>query len=596
MNALPRVEARAVLGWAVLFASLTGIAQWLTRTPARQFDSPVQFTSDLVVFIGLGWCVLQQVFNRADARERSRWLMATGAMCLLGAIQTTDFLVDYGAIEDDWFIDLPLWFTVAVFVRLALASKPGKPWVMTLWKVAVGLQVVFVCCDFFDGRSFDWLPVSSSSIESVAEWVELMAIECHVVALVMFGAAWNAGVARARREPLAVGVEARRLYAEGHLFVRASYPPVRAAFYPGVHQAVLFVACLVLLAGHGRRVRQACGVPLARQLGELLELGFREAVDPLSYYQQELYRNGGLQEARYYLTRLETKNGLLKRLNSLKPQPFDNREMKDKALFAACCDEAGLAVPRTLMSSEGGAITWHVPPTSLTGDLFSKPRAGRGARGVHLYLQRADGSYVTDAGLQLDHEALIVALESRARRKATLVQRRLRNHPQIADLADRSLIAIRVLTCLDGDGEPVVTHGLLRVLSKLEPYWQCVDEFAAPIELDSGELGSFVSDRLDDGFVRHARHPVTDAQVEGRVLASWPAIKDLALRAHRRFAHRVIVGWDIAATDEGPVLLEGNTNLDVMFPQRAYRQGFGRGPLGPLLAIQLAALARSRRL
>jgi hypothetical protein len=41
-------------------------------------------------------------------------------------------------------------------------------------------------------------------------------------------------------------------------------------------------------------------------------------------------------------------------------------------------------------------------------------------------------------------------------------------------------------------------------------------------------------------------------------------------------------------------MLEGNTNLDVMFPQRAYRQGFGRRPLGPLLHRHLSDLAKIR--
>jgi len=174
-----------------------------------------------------------------------------------------------------------------------------------------------------------------------------------------------------------------------------------------------------------------------------------------------------------------------------------------------------------------------------------------------------------------------------------IVQPQLRTHPEIADLADQSLIAIRVLTCLDERGEPVVTHGLLRILSKLEPAWDCRDEFASPIELHTGRLGQLISDRVAE-IERHSHHPVTRQRVEGRVLAQWPAISALATEAHRAFSHRVFVGWDIASTVDGPVLLEGNTNLDVMFPQRAYRQGFGRGPLGPLLHRHLADLAKTR--
>jgi hypothetical protein len=81
--------------------------------------------------------------------------------------------------------------------------------------------------------------------------------------------------------------------------------------------------------------------------------------------------------------------------------------------------------------------------------------------------------------------------------------------------------------------------------------------------------------------------------VAGRVLATWPALKALAMAAHRAFPHRILVGWDLASTVDGPVLLEGNINLDVMFPQRVHRQGFADSPLGPLLQHHLATLARA---
>jgi len=44
-------------------------------------------------------------------------------------------------------------------------------------------------------------------------------------------------------------------------------------------------------------------VPISRQLLQLCRLGFGEGIDPLTYYLQELYRPGGMEAARYYLTR-----------------------------------------------------------------------------------------------------------------------------------------------------------------------------------------------------------------------------------------------------------------------------------------------------
>lgn len=117
---------------------------------------------------------------------------------------------------------------------------------------------------------------------------------------------------------------------------------------------------------------------------------------------------------------------------------------------------------------------------------------------------------------------------------------------------------------------------------------------SAPIDLATGTLGELASDRLTRCVVRWRQHPVTGSVVAGRTLSGWPAIRALAEAAHGAFAHRTLVGWDVAWTPVGPMLLEGNNSLDVMFPQRVYRQGFGRGPLGPLLQHHLEALARAR--
>jgi hypothetical protein len=83
---------------------------------------------------------------------------------------------------------------------------------------------------------------------------------------------------------------------------------------------------------------------------------------------------------------------------------------------------------------------------------------------------------------------------------------------------------------------------------------------------------------------------VTGAPVLGRQIADWPALRDLALATHRLFRHRIVIGWDVALTTEGPMMIEGNSNMDVSFIQRAYREPIGRSRLGELLAWHLSRL------
>ena len=598
MNLVPRagpaspVAARIVLALASAFAVLTGIAQGLAATPAWRFDSPVQFDADFAVAVGLAWTLFQVAVHRGSATLRRRWLAAVAAMALLVAIQATDWLVDTGRIGDDWLLDLPLWAGVAVLMQRLLRSARASRWTLRAWQVALGLQLVDIVCDFGGGRLVvGWL-ASADTIASLTEWSELLAIEAYVVALVLLEIAPAAP--RLRRAALAAGAEARRLFEAANLFRKASYPPLRWAHWPGVREAVVVAASLGLLIAVGPAARRASGRSLLAQLGDLLLLGLRDRFDPLSYYLQDLHFCGGRAEAAQYLTRYETKNGLLHALNELASPTARGNELSDKLLFAECCRLAGVATPPVLLASGGGEVVAGASRAALDRDLCCKPRKGRGASGIVVLPRVAPERWQDESGAMLDLDGLIERLRERGRDAPLIVQPRLVNHGEIADLADRSLVTFRVLTCLDPAGRPVVTHGVLRLLSKLEPGWPRDDEYGAPIDLATGTLGALRSDRILRCATRWSHHPVLGQAVEGRRLAAWPELQALALAAHAAFAHRTLVGWDLAWTPDGSVVLEGNNSLDVMFPQRVYRQGFGRGPLGPLLQHHLAALARSR--
>jgi hypothetical protein len=587
-SALP---ARIVLALASAFAVVTAVAQGFVATPAWRFDSPVQFDADFAVAVGLAWTLCQAIVHRRSAPLRRRWLVAVAAMLLLAAIQATDWLVDSGRVGDDWLLDLPLWAVVAALVHGLLRSARANRWAMRAWQVGLCLQLVDIVCDFGDGRLVvGWLG-TPGTIASIIEWAELLAIESYVVALVLLEIAPAAAL---RRAVLAAGAEARRLFEAAGLFRKASYPPLAWAHWPGMRQALVVAASLALLVAVGPRARRASGRSLRAQLSDLLLLGLRDRFDPLSYYLQDLHFRGGRAEAAQYLTRYETKNGLLHALNGLGARPHGGDELNDKLLFADCCRLAGVPTPPVLLAAADGEVVAGAPRAALDRDLCCKPRRGRGAHGIAIVRRVAAERFRAQDGATLDLDALIERLREASRAEPLVVQPRLDNHGEIADLAERSLVTFRVVTCLDPAGRPVVTHGVLRLLSKLEPDWPGDDEYGAPIELATGTLGAVRSDRLLRCAMRWSRHPVLGQRVEGRRLAVWPALHALALAAHAAFAHRTLVGWDLAATPDGPVVLEGNNSLDVMFPQRVYREGFGRGPLGPLLQHHLAALARAR--
>jgi D-alanine-D-alanine ligase-like ATP-grasp enzyme len=55
----------------------------------------------------------------------------------------------------------------------------------------------------------------------------------------------------------------------------------------------------------------------------------------------------------------------------------------------------------------------------------------------------------------------------------------------------------------------------------------------------------------------------------------WNETVALACRAHKSFAPRIIIGWDIAITEKGPVIIEGNSAPDVDILERCYQAPLG---------------------
>jgi hypothetical protein len=121
------------------------------------------------------------------------------------------------------------------------------------------------------------------------------------------------------------------------------------------------------------------------------------------------------------------------------------------------------------------------------------------------------------------------------------------------------------------------------------------EEFAAAIDISTGRLQPMCGDANLAPDAWWDRHPKTGAPVAGRLVAHWPGVAALAIAAHRAFSGRMVIGWDLALTPEGPVVIEGNSDPDTHFLQRVHRRMIGRSAMAPLLRHHLAAAERLLR-
>jgi hypothetical protein len=328
-----------------------------------------------------------------------------------------------------------------------------------------------------------------------------------------------------------------------------------------------------------------------------MRLAFRQGIDPSVYYFEQLYEPGALDRIDQYFWRREVKGELLAHLHRLQPPAAERRiNLGDKLQFLAWCARTNLPHAAPLMLIEDGQVIWQTGNLlALDQDLFAKPRTGRGASGVRMYRRISAFRYEDESGRRLTLGTIASDLIRRFGTRNVMVLPRLHNHPDLAPLASESLITVRAVTCLDERQQPELVLAYLRVLAKLEPDWPVkkpISEYAAAIDLNDGTLSAMTGDKPECLSQWHERHPVTGVAITGRSVPCWAAVAALAERAHRVTRDRVLVGWDIAITPAGPLLLEGNSYPDVHYPQRIHRRPYGEMRVGALLRHHMQRLAR----
>ena len=156
----------------------------------------------------------------------------------------------------------------------------------------------------------------------------------------------------------------------------------------------------------------------------------------------------------------------------------------------------------------------------------------------------------------------------------TLLEEVLEQHEDLARLHPQSLNTLRVVTYLAPGGEVHRLAGVLKIGNG-----GFVDNFSNGgmyTMLDAN--GRVLHAAVDEEGRAYETHPRTGVPITGFQVPMYPEVIDLV----ERLAHRVpalpYIGWDIAITPSGPVVIEGNHNTGV-FQSKPSASGIRRGLL-----------------
>ncbi len=277
---------------------------------------------------------------------------------------------------------------------------------------------------------------------------------------------------------------------------------------------------------------------------------------------------------------LISKERSLAKLGRFNPPEYQHlTERKDE--FYTICRQKRLPIPETYLWTRNGR------PYDADGTLIEGERAWRDYLSNRLpqdfIIKDKDGAYGSgfgafnrtdnrfrsiDSGDEYDLDGLVSALSSIGKFSDIILQRRMFDDPRLAALSGRrGLQTMRINTLLDQTGHVTVLFYMIKILAGTT----ITDNFSM------GTTGNLIAyGDADEGILRGAvnihecgsgmknvmTHPDTGIGLDGFRLPYWSEAIELVKAGQRCFPKLPTLGWDIALTENGPIIIEANARWD----------------------------------
>lgn len=135
------------------------------------------------------------------------------------------------------------------------------------------------------------------------------------------------------------------------------------------------------------------------------------------------------------------------------------------------------------------------------------------------------------------------------------IEEYVKQNKEVNRLCKESVNTIRIMT-FSYNGKSEIVYAAMRIGNGINN----VDNFhqggmGCKIDLEKGIL---IGDAIDKDLNHYDVHPKSKVKFDGFVLPNWEKAKKLVLDASLVNNNIHMVGWDVALTDEGATLIEGN--------------------------------------
>ena len=324
--------------------------------------------------------------------------------------------------------------------------------------------------------------------------------------------------------------------------------------------------------------------PLLQQVKELYLLARAIKYWPHNYFKYDGYKKGkGLDEVKLYSTGLLFGDFRQKYLNDSRYTVFAD----DKFLFHKLMADSNIPTAKLInvishntYTNESiglnGANAKDVLDAIITPAIVIKPvidsSQGVGVNVINVNInaiKKFEMSGVTYTSVELLEK---IFSESPC---SYLIEEKIQQHSFNQSLYPESVNTVRVDSLLSKAGEAIINSAYLRIGRngrKVDNWSGKSGGIGVNVNTETGELSSLGIDYCKNLY---SEHPNTGAVFSGLTVPYWDEIINIVKKAALQFPNLKSLGWDIALTENGPLILEVNADYDIL-AQQTCTQAFGQ--------------------
>ncbi len=310
----------------------------------------------------------------------------------------------------------------------------------------------------------------------------------------------------------------------------------------------IFFACLITVFLEGKTLKKQKKITYSKQFKKMLFICLKFNFSPMYFYQFMLWQNE--KNLNLYLQEFENIE-LQKKLT----HKINTDVLTDKYKFSQFCIREKIPTPKIIAIYDNRKlVTKACLLDTYHEDIFIKPIDGVGGEGATLIRYvKSMNCWQTKTSNRSIHN-IQKHCEGISQNSRILVQEKVNNHKHLNFSTKGALCTLRIVTSIQNGHSDVLFSTFRMPIGDSD-----IDNFGdggIASNVIEGVLSAAIS--MKDPLNKHKYHPDSLLEIECQKIPFYNEALSLAKKAHEKLNGLMTIGWDIAITESGPSMIEGN--------------------------------------